>query len=296
VVLVAAAITCLSSGLLAVDKDKAQYIGGTPMPGFPASGPPVQITAGNGNPRIIGRVDTPPETALTFDAGRWGSLTIPYKAISSLEYGFSATDGLTGPAPAMGLTFLLPWEITEQFTRNAHYLLVIVYQHQSGAERKVVFELGRDIVRPTVAALERYSGKAVEFLNVEACTQFKSAEDCGYGTSGELRGLRKVFLDVNSERENRDLILAELQKANLGLEMLPDAQGAEVIVAYHSVQSFDSRCPCEGGRGEVTVVRGAGRRVVLVFADRKMGIWGKRPSISFGRALAEAITSANAGK
>ena len=65
------------------------------------------------------------------------------------------------------------------------------------------------------------------------------------------------------------------------------------LVTFATERSMNPECRCEGGRGEVTVGQDAGRRVVLVFADRRLGVWGKKPATNFGVALAEAFRAAN---
>src|SRR5437764_8641855 len=59
-------VVCLTTALLAVEKDKAVYIGGSP--GFPArSGRVLGFTTG----KVGGNLDIKSEAGLTFEAGRW---------------------------------------------------------------------------------------------------------------------------------------------------------------------------------------------------------------------------------
>jgi hypothetical protein len=203
----------------------------------------VNEIAWGGAPRIKGTVNIGSETEFAFEAGTRDSLAIPYTAIVSLTYG-------TGSG-YRGAVLVIPWEVTEQYTKNAHFVLTIVFQDQSGSEQAAVIELGNDLVRPTLSALEHRSGKSITFQSVEACVRFKTREECDFGSPGELQGLTKVFLDAR--REDRDLILAELNKGDTGLEMLDDSAAAEVLVTFRSERSMNPQCRCEGGRGEVAV-------------------------------------------
>jgi hypothetical protein len=289
----------LTSVVSAVDKDKALYMGGT-LKGF-AAPPATNVGERIGSilfpgssdlmPKVEGRINLTSETQFAFEAGRWGLLAIPDNTITSLEYGLE-----TGHLAPKGKALLLVirWDPTDQFTKNAHNLLTIVYQDQSGTEQAVVMELSKDLVRPTLEALERRTGKPVAFLNVEACMLFNNAETCGYGKPIELKGLKRVFVDAGLP-ENRQLIVAEIEKGTTGLEMLESVEGAEIILKYHGAYSVDPACPCEGGRGEVSVVQSTRQRVVLIFTGMKKGIWGKKPAIGFASPFVEAFMKANIG-
>lgn len=291
-------LASLSSVATAVGSGKALYIGGT-LEGFPVG--VLEISR-----EVEGQIVTGSDSAFTFDGGRWGSLAIPYGAISSLQYGSDVR-----PRPGlMPIYFqesreqlrlprrgflVIPWDPFEQYTKDVHYLLTVSYQDEAGHEQTVAFELGKNLVRPTLQALEQRTGRPVEFTDVDVCVQFRGADACGYGKPAELGGLTKVHLDTNISQENRELILAELQKGAPELAIVPDPVGAEIILTFRSAWSHDPGCPCEGGHGEALIVRGASRRVVLVFTGRKKGIWGKKPAIEFGGAFVAAFKTANGG-
>lgn len=285
-VLLAAAIAVawLSANTSAVGKDKVLYLGGT-VPDFPVRSA-VRITVGA--EKIEGTVSTKSDTHFVFDAGRAGSVEIRYSAILGLHYGPDAAR----PTPP-GLVLFAPWDPTEQFTKDVHYVLTIFFRGQSGAEQAVAVELGSDLVRSTLSTLEHRSGKTVAFQNVDACARYKTRDDCGLGDVGELAGLTTLALDAAIRQEDRDLILAALTTAQVGLKVLDSTEGAEIILKFNGVRSPNPQCPCEGGRGEVVVMKGARERVVLVFADRKMGIWGKKPAADFGTAFVAAVKKAN---
>lgn len=88
--------------------------------------------------------------------------------------------------------------------------------------------------------------------------------------------------------------LTELEQANLGLALLADREGADIVLTFDSARSTSPECPCEGGRGEASVVRDARRRVVFMFTGSKKGVWGKNPATGFGKPFADAFRIANA--
>lgn len=145
---------CLTAGVLAVDADKAAYVGGT------LSG--VQEKA-------EGKFNTQSDSEIAFSAGNKGSVAIPYAAISSLEYGQKA-----GRRVAVGI-LISPFAL---FSKKRNHYLTIGYADQSGKEQAGVFELGKDIVRTTLKILEVRTGKEIEFQDEEACKQYKTPKEC----------------------------------------------------------------------------------------------------------------------
>lgn len=270
----------LSAVVFAVGQDKALYLGGTHFP----SGATLPVSA------VEGRIVTGPDAALKFVGGRWGFFAIPYTAISSLQYG---SDLRSGSALTRS-RLVIPWDPFEQYTKDVHYMLTVSYQDQAGP-KTVVFELGKDLVRPTLQTLEQRTGKPITFTEVEVCTQYRSADACGYGRPAELKGLTNVHLDADISGTNRALILAEVRKGAPDLAIVPDAPDAQIILRFRSDWAIDPGCPCEGGRGEVVIARGASHRVVLVFTGRKKGIWGEKPAIDFGKTFVAALKRANEG-
>jgi len=293
-------LLALPATMLAVDKDKALYIGGT-LADFPGHATPLVSW---GAVEIRGRIDLRSETDLTFDAGRWGILSIPYQGVSSLQYGWQV-DGTRFRKQAYGVDagsdlqrqglLIIPWDPFEQFTNKVHYVLTVGYRDGSGQEQAVVLELGKDLVRPTLQALERRSGRGVEFTDVTACMLVRTADACGYGRPAELAGLGTAHLDARVGGDYRVRILAEVEKDGLGIEWTSSPEDAEMLLTFQGARSFDPACPCEGGRGEVSITHDGSRRVVLVFTGSKKGIWGTNPATGFGRAFAKAFRDANPG-
>ena len=86
-------------------------------------------------------------------------LTIPYDRIDSLEYGQKAGRRL-GAAVLVNPMFILSH-------KRKHYL-TIGYTDENDKQQAVVLELGKDVVRTTLAALEARSGRKIEYQDEEA--------------------------------------------------------------------------------------------------------------------------------
>jgi hypothetical protein len=54
------------------------------------------------------------------------------------------------------------------FSKKRNHYLTITYKDATGAEQAGVFELGKDIVRTTLAVLELRSKKPIEYQDDEA--------------------------------------------------------------------------------------------------------------------------------
>jgi hypothetical protein len=140
--------------LRAVDGDKAQYIGGT-VSGLQEKAEAKLVTAS--------------DVQLVFDAGKKGTLTLPYTAVQSLEYGQKA-----GRRVAVAV-LVSPLAL---FSKKRNHYLTITYKDAADKEQAAVFELGKDIVRTSLKILEVRTGKGIEFQDAEACKQYKTPKEC----------------------------------------------------------------------------------------------------------------------
>ncbi len=147
-------LVCFTTALLAVDGDKAMYVGGT-LTGI--------------KEKTEGKLVTNSESTLNFDAGSKGSATIPYAGITSLEYGQKA-------GRRVGVAIMVsPLAL---FSKKRNHFLTIAYKDANGKEQAAVFELGKDIFRTTLKILEVRTGKQIELQDNEACKQFKTPKEC----------------------------------------------------------------------------------------------------------------------
>ena len=136
--------------------------------------PPISagtITAlGNRKDPIEGRLDTSNEDALVFApfekdfAGK--TLTIRYSEIVDLEYGQKAGRRV---GTAVATTVLLgPIGLVSLFSKKRKHFLTIGFKDDAGKDQVAVLELGKDIVRTTLAIVQTRSGKQIEYQDDEA--------------------------------------------------------------------------------------------------------------------------------
>jgi hypothetical protein len=90
---------------------------------------------------------------------RSGEVRIPYESVNSLEYGQKAGRRL-GLSIALSPLFLLS-------KKRRHYL-TLGFKDPEGGQQAIILELGKDIVRSTLAGLEAQTGLKVEFEDEEA--------------------------------------------------------------------------------------------------------------------------------
>ena len=88
-----------------------------------------------------------------------GDLEIPYAQVNALEYGQKAGRRL-GLAIVVSPVFLLS-------KKRKHYL-TINYVDDDGNQQAAVFEIGKKIIRTTLAGLEARTGRKVEFQDEES--------------------------------------------------------------------------------------------------------------------------------
>ena len=273
-----------------VGDEKTSYIGGTAKD-FPVGGVPERFV---GFPRdqirpIEGLLNADSASELTFDAGRDGRLVIAYHDVMGLSF------GLDPQGTVKRGVFLNSWDPLDQYTKNAHYLLSVLYRDQAGTEQGVVLELGKKVLKPTLQRLEDRTGRALQFTEFAACQAYKAADSCGYGTPHELRGLTKVFVDAGEKGDYRTLIVAELDKTHLGLELLPALEGAQIVLRFRGEEfsrpNFIQRL--HGGRGEVNVIQDGRPRTVVAFSGTRMRAFGDKPATKFAAAFIEAYQEGN---
>jgi hypothetical protein len=87
------------------------------------------------------------------------SLTIPYKDVTTIEYGVRASRRYL-EAALISPMFLIG-------KRKAHFL-TIGYTDAEGRQQAVVLEVSKDDIRPLLVSLEARTGRVVEFQDEEA--------------------------------------------------------------------------------------------------------------------------------
>lgn len=143
-ILLLAFVAAASQSLLAVDGKKAAYIGGT-IPGVKEKTEALLVTSD--------------ETALKFVHKKDGSFEIPYASIDSLEYGQKA-------GRRVGVAIMVsPLAL---FSKKRNHYLTINFKDAAGKDQAAVLELGKDIVRTTLAVVQARSGKEIEYQDEDA--------------------------------------------------------------------------------------------------------------------------------
>ena len=140
--LLAFLLLALNPAYAGLGSHSAMYVGGT-VPGL--------------TERTEGKFSTTEDGAV-FQGGKT-SVTIPYAKIDSLEYGEKAGRRV-GLAVVVSPLFLLS-------KKRRHYL-TIGYLDVQGKQQAAVLELGKDIIQPSIHALETKTGKKVEYQDEEA--------------------------------------------------------------------------------------------------------------------------------
>ena len=126
-----------------VPSDRALYCGGT-------------VAAVPGNTE--GAVTTTDERVFVFSY-RSARFTIPYERINLVEFGQKAGRRL-GLALAVSPLLLL--------SKKRRHFLTIHFQDEAGQQQAIVLELGKKIVRTTLASLEARTCLKIEYENEEA--------------------------------------------------------------------------------------------------------------------------------
>jgi hypothetical protein len=123
--------------------DKTAYIGGTEN----------QIKEGT-----EGTSSAKDEKNFLFEY-KGGNLAIPYGEVNDLEYGQKA-------GRRIGLAIAIsPWLL---FSKKRKHFLTVGWKDEQDKQHAAVFELGKSIIRTTIATLEARTGKKVDYQDDEA--------------------------------------------------------------------------------------------------------------------------------
>jgi len=110
-----------------------------------------------------GKSSTSDEQHFLFEA-KGQKLIIPYSKIDGLEYGQKA-----GRRVAMAI-LISPFAL---FSKKRKHFLTINYLDENEKQQAVVLELGKDVVRVTLASLEARTGRKIEYQDEEARSSSK---------------------------------------------------------------------------------------------------------------------------
>jgi hypothetical protein len=88
-----------------------------------------------------------------------GKLEIPYDRVNDLEYGQKA-------GRRLGVAIAVTW--VALFSKKRKHFLTVGFTDDNGKQQAAVFELGKNVVRVTLASLEARTGRKIEFEDDEA--------------------------------------------------------------------------------------------------------------------------------
>ncbi len=126
-----------------LDSKKTMYVGGTVS------------TLKEG---VEGYSSCSDEKVFVFDY-KGGKLTVPYEKVTALEYGQKA-----GRRIAVAI-LVSPIAL---FSKKRRHFLTITYLDDNTKQQAAVFELGKNVIRTTLASLEARTGKKIEYQDDEA--------------------------------------------------------------------------------------------------------------------------------
>ena len=114
---------------------------------------------------IDGYLETADEHALVFDADERAStdlaIRIPYANVIDLEYG--QKEGRRVGA-AIGYSIVIgPAGLLVLLSKKRRHFVTVAYMADNGTTQVAVFEIGKDIVRTTLAIIQARSGKQVAY-------------------------------------------------------------------------------------------------------------------------------------
>ncbi len=123
--------------------DKTEYVGGTEN----------QIKEGT-----EGNSSAKDEKKFIFDY-KSGNLSIPYEQVNDLEYGQKA-------GRRVGLAIAVsPWLL---LSKKRKHFLTVGWKDEQDRQHAAVFQLGKSVVRTTLATLEARTGKKIDYQDDEA--------------------------------------------------------------------------------------------------------------------------------
>ena len=88
-----------------------------------------------------------------------GKLEVPYEKINDLEYGQKA-------GRRLGVAIVVTWMAL--FSKKRKHFLTVGYMDENDKQQAAVFELGKNVVRVTLASLEARTGRKIDYEDDEA--------------------------------------------------------------------------------------------------------------------------------
>lgn len=137
--------------LAGLGKKKAEYVGGT-------------LTM---KQETEGTLTTDNPEKLLFKGDNGESWELPYDKFTALAYGQHAGRRI-GATIGWGVTTLGVAALPILFSKKRRHYLTISFTNEQGKDEAAVFQLGKDVTRAMLAALQARTGKKVEYEDDEA--------------------------------------------------------------------------------------------------------------------------------
>jgi len=135
-----------------------------------------------------------------------------------------------------------------------------------------------------------------------ASTAVAQKESYAYGEPSDLKGLKKIYVDTGPDTKNRDSIIKDLRKADLGFEFVDDEESAEIVLGYGAgevtrkaivtgvvVQAKTQRT----GTGVVVAHARGKDRLIHSFQDVQQSGWERKPVTNFVREFIKVYKNGN---
>lgn len=113
-----------------------------------------------------GKLDTASADAAAF-VSKKGRFTIPYKGVTSLEYGQKAGRRI-GATIGWGVTTMGIAALPMLLSKKRKHYLTVEWTDESGVNQGAVIQLGKDITRGTLTVFQVRSGKEIEYQDEDA--------------------------------------------------------------------------------------------------------------------------------
>jgi hypothetical protein len=147
---------CQSIAFAGLGSKEAAYVGGT-VTGF-----------ANEKDPVVGELVTSNNDELQFapKGSKGQKFAIPYNKVIDIEYGQKA--GRRVGASTVGFVLLGPIGLIGLLSKKRKHFITIGFKDAQDKDQVVVLELGKDIIRTTLAIVETRSGKKIEYQDKEA--------------------------------------------------------------------------------------------------------------------------------
>lgn len=120
------------------------------------------------------------------------------------------------------------------------------------------------------------------------------------GRPSELKGLKKIYVDTDADLQNRERIIKEINKANLGFIWVDDIGDAEIVILFKSergnLNAGTVAVTVYSGRFLVFVTTGIKPRLVMSYENEQQTGWEQKPTTKFAKEFIKYYRQADSQK